>query len=277
MRVHIDKDWTFIEAAKASWTYRGGGIQGAGWRLGVLRAWGCAVGKKRALQEFDKAVEEYGIEEITKALNIAPSSIKKLRKFYSNLPSETIELLRVLKATIKLDSPVDLEEDRQYEFKQVKGNNPVDSIKNTADEYAVAYLNSEGGSVLWGIRDSNRTVCGVKLNYQERDKLRREISQKLAVIQPAIDPTAYRIELHKVCDQKNEFIDDLYLIEMTVPASNSSRLHFTGGNETFVKVDGAKKKLTGPEIQDWIIRRLDINKEELQNQILILLGSWNAN
>ncbi|MEH2278526.1 MAG: hypothetical protein V7K40_28030 [Nostoc sp.] len=28
MRVHIHKDWTFIEAAKASWTYRGGGIQG---------------------------------------------------------------------------------------------------------------------------------------------------------------------------------------------------------------------------------------------------------
>ena len=154
-----------------------------------------------------------------------------------------------------LNCSINLEEDNKCEFKEITGRKPVDTIKNTVDEYAVAYLNSEGGNILWGIQDSERVVIGVKLNHQERDDLRKVISSKLHSIQPPIDPTAYELELHPIYNSENDIIDDLFVIAVKVPASNSLILHFTSGNEAFVKINGAKKKLTGPEIQDWIVRR----------------------
>src|ERR1700679_1851674 len=47
------------------------------------------------------------------------------------------------------------DESRGVEFKEVRGNNPVSAIVNTADEYAVAFLNADGGRILWGVRDSD--------------------------------------------------------------------------------------------------------------------------
>ncbi len=58
-----------------------------------------------------------------------------------------------------------MEETRFFEFKEIKGANPVNSIKNTCDEYVVSFLNSNGGSVFWGIRDNDRIVVGVIVNY----------------------------------------------------------------------------------------------------------------
>jgi len=156
-----------------------------------------------------------------------------------------------------LGHPISIEENRQYEFKEVKGNNPIDAIKNTVDEYAVAFLNSEGGSIYWGIRDSDRTTVGVHLNYRQRDKLRRSVTEKLTQIQPPISPTAYRIVFHNIYENKesDRTISDLFVVEVVVPRASTNDLYFTGGNTVFVKTDAGKKKLTGLEIQDEIRRR----------------------
>src|SRR5262245_7542745 len=41
--------------------------------------------------------------------------------------------------------PAEVEETRYCEFKEIKGGRPLDTIKNTCDEYVVAFLNSSGG------------------------------------------------------------------------------------------------------------------------------------
>lgn len=157
-----------------------------------------------------------------------------------------------------INQPAPLEETLHCEFKEVKGPNAVKAITNTADEYAVAYLNSDGGSIFWGIRDSDRTVIGVRPSYGERDKLRKVVTDKLVNIQPSISPTAYQIPFYKVYDSdpSDEPISDLFVIEVVVPRVLTNDLYFTGGNEAFVKTDAGKKKLSGPELQDEILRRL---------------------
>lgn len=50
--------------------------------------------------------------------------------------------------------------------------------------------------------------------------------------------------------------NDLFVVELIVPIVDSSEPYFTAGNEAFVRVDGAKRKLTGPQLVDWIRRRL---------------------
>ena len=85
----------------------------------------------------------------------------------------------MVKQKFIINQPVSIEETLYHEFKEVKGPNAVKAITNTADEYVVAYLNSDGGSTYWGIRDSDRIVVGVPLNFKQRDELNKVVTSKL--------------------------------------------------------------------------------------------------
>lgn len=162
-----------------------------------------------------------------------------------------------LKQKFILNKPIDIEENLYHEFKEIKGNNVTSSIKNVADIYVVAFLNSKiktKGSIFWGIRDKDSTVVGVKLNLSERDNIRRVVTEKLHQIQPAIAPTEYKIDMHQVYALNNK-VPNLYIIEIAVPPTSSDYLYTTGSGEIYVKTDAGKKKLTGLEIQKEILNR----------------------
>lgn len=174
----------------------------------------------------------------------------------------------MLDVRLLLNQPVPLEENLQYEFKEVTSEKPVKTIKNTVDEYVVAYLNSHvSGSILWGIRDSNRHVVGVMLGYKERDLLKKDVVSMLSNIQPAISPSAFRVLLHGIfrSPDAEQPISDSYVVEVTVSKVHTDDLYFTGGNEAFIKTDAGKKKLSGPVLQDEIFQRL-IKKARFTNR-----------
>jgi hypothetical protein len=148
---------------------------------------------------------------------------------------------------------IPLDESRGVEFKEIRGNNAVSAIVNTADEYAVAFLNAEGGRILWGVRDSDRLIVGVSLDERQRDRLRKCVADKLNSIQPPIDPTQFRFNLHRISPA--EVSHALYVVELIVPAGQSAVPHYTGSHEMFVRLDGTKRKLTGPQLTAWIQSR----------------------
>lgn len=78
-----------------------------------------------------------------------------------------------------LNQPVRFEESLTCEFKEVKSQ-PVQAIGKVVDEYVVAFLNEAGGSIYWGIRDSDRIVTGVSVTDKARDELKQVIGQKVA-------------------------------------------------------------------------------------------------
>lgn len=160
-----------------------------------------------------------------------------------------------------LNKPVAMEETRFFEFKEVKGSSPINSIKNTCDEYAVAFLNSNSGSIFWGIRDQDRIVVGVFVNYRERDDLRKKVVNKISAIKPSISPSAYQINFHEVVDEKGFVIEDYYVVELAILESVKTSLCCTGGNDVFMKTDSGKKKLTISEIEDEVLRRARVNSE----------------
>jgi CheY-like chemotaxis protein len=173
-----------------------------------------------------------------------------------------------------INQPVSLEETLYCEFKEVKGTKPVKTIANTVDEYVVAFLNAQGGSIYWGIRDLDRVVVGVPLTFSQRDELRKMVMGKLTQIQPAIAPTAYQMHLHTIYRnaQIQESIADVSIVEVVAPRVDGDDLYFTGGNEAFVKTPAGKKKLSGPELQDEIGRRLhrkrDVAKADDRTELL---------
>jgi len=161
------------------------------------------------------------------------------------------------KADFILNQAFQIEEDREHEFKDIStSRRPVDSIQNTADEYVVAFLNSNGGSIYWGIQDSDHKVVGVKLKHKDRDMIKRTVSTKLSEIVPSVDPTAFQITFHEVYDSTQKIVSDVYVVEIAVPQVSKKKLYYTGSHVAFVKIDGVKKKLSGPALTDWVKRHL---------------------
>ena len=102
---------------------------------------------------------------------------------------------------------VPFEETLFYEFKEIEeGSNPVSPIIKHSNEYAVAFLNREGGRIFWGVRDSNRITIGVILNEQQRNEARTKVSEKLGAIQPSISVEDWQLEFHNVYDSHGEII-----------------------------------------------------------------------
>jgi len=153
-----------------------------------------------------------------------------------------------------VNQPIPIEETRHYEFKEVTGKNLVSAIINASDEYAVAFLNSGGGHIFWGVRNTDRVAVGVQLNYEQRDRIRRQVWEKLFTIQPATALTKYRVELHPPYDGTEEILD-LYVIELVVPAGDPRTMYTTARGVVFVKTDGGKRKLPLQEILEEDRRR----------------------
>jgi hypothetical protein len=163
------------------------------------------------------------------------------------------------------NQPVKIEERRYTEFKEIKWQNPVDSIKNSADEYAVALLNKEGGSIFWGVRDTDRVVVGIHLDYRQKDEIRRTVSQKLAQIQPPFPVSLFNLDFYPVRDEQGQEIEDLWIFEAEIPGGSPTDLYATGGDEVFVKTDGGKQKLSHMQVIAEVERRKSLQRVEARD------------
>jgi len=183
------------------------------------------------------------------------SSVSALSSNYFPLNNKPAREKRTKKFV--LGKSMQVEENRNYEFKEVKGNNAVRSIVDVVDQYAVAYLN-EGtistGIIYWGVRNDDRVIIGVRLNYSERDELRRLVVEKLHQINPEVAPSGYEIKLYPLSSLKKQN-SDLYLIEVKISSYPSELLYATGKDEVYIKTDAGKKKLSSVEIQREILKR----------------------
>lgn len=155
----------------------------------------------------------------------------------------------------RLNEIFKLEETRRIEFKEIKGQNPVASISNSADEYAVALLNSEGGSVYWGIRNEDRVIVGVNMTYEQRDQVRRSVSAKLAQIMPTVSLGDCCIDCQPVLDSDGAQIPDKWVWELTVPSGSPRELYATGSGCVWVKTDGGKQRLNHSNVIAEVRRR----------------------
>lgn len=202
-------------------------------------------------------VSERMSQVIAKALQAQPQDRFQTAEEMRQALAEVLEGEKPLPAEERfyLNQPVEREETRHCEFKEIVGAHPIWAIRKIVDQYVVAFLNGEGGRIFWGIRDHDRTVVGVKVPFRQRDEIRRAILDKLMQIQPAVAPSAYRVTFHPVYDQ-NKPVRDLFVIEVSVARPLTNLLYFTGSGEVYVKTDAGKKKLSGSEIHDEIMRRL---------------------
>jgi len=61
------------------------------------------------------------------------------------------------------------------------------------------------------------------------------VTSKLNQIEPRVDPSKYRVHLHEVRDEQGQGVQDTWVVEIVVPASDSSEPYYTGGGDAWVK------------------------------------------
>ncbi len=214
-------------------------------------------------KQYQKAIEcfEKGIEFDTKDEISLLRENKQVAEEYLTRATDADNLTEPTQIRFIHEQPVPFEETLFYEFKEIKGGNPANSITKTADEYAVAFLNLEGGRIFWGIRDSDRITVGVPLDERQRDNVRRKVSEKLWAIRPPISDEDWQLEFHQVYDLQGEIIENLWVIELLVPPHEEKEVFYTNSGELFVKTEGGKQKLLGPQITEFIRDRLQNDTE----------------
>lgn len=171
------------------------------------------------------------------------------------------ELVSDEKPIIKYELGKEIEEveKRNVEFKEIKGNNPCNSIIDNAEIYTNAFLNSKTsgiGVIKWGITDDG-IIKGVRLSKKDRDIIGRKISERIGQMKPYVSTEGIQITFEEVvCN--DEIIKDLYVVEISVESVVSNILFSTSKNEIYIKTDGGKRKLNSFEIQQELQRRLRV-------------------
>ncbi len=147
-----------------------------------------------------------------------------------------------------------MEEDGSIEFKEVTSQNPARTIADTAENYAVAFLNAQGGSIFWGIRDKDRCTVGVSLDSESRDQIRCAVARELNKIKPAIDLSQYQLHFHPVAGGSDAA--ELCIVELLIKKGATTVAYCTHSGEFFVRLNGVTQKLTGSHLVAWLQTRL---------------------
>ena len=176
----IDRKWTLQEAFEnINQAYRPGGQLSGPQRNRLIETWGQLVGKSHAVSEIDKLIETHGsMNKACKIVHMSPRTMKSLKVFFESLPDELERVEPKTKYQFIEGEKAAFEEDLNHEFKEIKGNNPAKSIQNLVDEYVIAFLNSSGGSIFWGITDQ-ALIKSVILNNDQKDNIRKSINSKI--------------------------------------------------------------------------------------------------
>jgi ABC-type multidrug transport system ATPase subunit len=141
-------------------------------------------------------------------------------------------------------------EERNMEYKEIKGNNPCNIIIDTSEIYINAYLNSwvtERGIIKWGISD-NGIVVGVKLSKSDRDIIARKIAERIGQMQPYVSQDLVKITFEKIVEDRY-IVPELYIVEVIVEPYQTFDLISTSKDEVYIKTEGGKKRLKSYEIQ----------------------------
>ncbi|MEN2465621.1 ATP-binding protein [Ornithinibacillus sp. JPR2-1] len=158
-------------------------------------------------------------------------------------------------------------EDHEYEFKETSHNPPREIIKKNVAENTVSFLNSHGGRIFYGI-SNDRIVKGLAATPEEIDDIQKLIHDRLRKIEPAVSGNRYTINFHEVYDKNSNIVNDVYILEIVVPVPTVYERHniyFSDGKYLYVRLKGAKHKLTGPETVSFIQDKL--TKKELDHEI----------
>lgn len=135
------------------------------------------------------------------------------------------------------------EEGETLEFKTVESGNPSRAIAKQLPKYLIAFLNSQGGRIMFGVSDSG-VVEGVSLKREDRDQLYKSITDVVSTISPPISQSSLIVSLRPIIRSGHE-LEDLFVVEISIPSGRPTEMYFTSSGDTWVRNGTTSSSLKG--------------------------------
>lgn len=151
-------------------------------------------------------------------------------------------------------------EDINTEFKQY-----ANLDYRVACNYICGFLNSEGGSMYFGINDSG-IIKGINLGRSDIDEFQINLDQTLRKFTPKVFPDAVKLTFHEVANDKSckKIIQNKYVVEILVKNAQSTDVYVTGDNLSFIRRHGSLNNLSLLEVIELMKSRRREYEEELR-------------
>ncbi|OYO87222.1 hypothetical protein CG709_14270, partial [Lachnotalea glycerini] len=122
----------------------------------------------------------------------------------------------ISKPFIKYKRGMEIEdiENRNIEYKEIKGNNPCNTIIDVSEIYINAFLNSwvtGSGTIKWGISDCG-IVIGVELSKVDKDTIIRKLAERIGQMRPYISQDLVQIIFEDIIEN-GYIIPGFYKVE----------------------------------------------------------------
>lgn len=135
------------------------------------------------------------------------------------------------------------DESRSVEFKALtKTKNVCSRIIETAEKYLVAFLNSEGGRILFGILD-NGIIAGLRLNRKMRDEIRVDVDQMVMNIHPPITNDQYSLNFVPVRNRVYSLFD-YYVV--SIVCKKGDDVYSDSKHNAWMRKDGSVRLMNVP-------------------------------
>jgi len=157
------------------------------------------------------------------------------------------------------------DEDRIREFKVNQMDN--NSWKDLTSKNVSAFLNSEGGSLFFGINDDG-IITGIEADRAKRDKVKLHFDSIIKAFQPAVDPKFYKFVPHPAHAPEDPE-KEMCVVEIQVHSGAEDDIYFTGGSssQAFIRRDGSTHVMDAVLIKDCHTRRLHKENARLRDAI----------
>jgi hypothetical protein len=150
-----------------------------------------------------------------------------------------------------INQEVQFFEDRYNEFKECRGRSfDVTYACNLLSSYVSAFLNTEGGTIFYGISDSG-FVSGVRMMRRTRDLFTQSFDGILNKFRPAIGPDLYSVLFNQVHGKDGLVMNELYVIEVRVKQGDKKKIYYTHKEEAYIKRDSSVNILKGPALVEF--------------------------
>jgi hypothetical protein len=178
----------------------------------------------------------------------------KEAKFEPVEPSRIVPLAEVRKRYVYMQE-VNLYEDRFNEFKECRGRSfDVTYACGLLANYVSAFLNTQGGTIYYGISDSGY-ISGVKLMRRTRDLFTQSFDGILNRFNPPVGPELYSVSFSPVYSKEGAMMQELYIIEIEVKIGDKKRIYYTHKQEAYIKRDSSVNLLKGPALVEFAKNR----------------------
>ncbi|KAK0056924.1 schlafen-like protein 1 [Biomphalaria pfeifferi] len=141
-------------------------------------------------------------------------------------------------------------ETRHAEFKKGGVINERYSFRDMVGKYMCGFLNSEGGTIFFGVNDSG-VVLGLDLDPQYEAALKRDITCSARMIEPHVSTSEYSVNFARVMERTGDMSLYLKVLEICVKPRDPPERLYSYKDIIYMRRDGSLQNLGHVDDYQW--------------------------